>query len=66
MATTDTIYFADTDYVPPDGLIEKAPLAPSSTSTLLARGQNNPIAIAVDATKVYWANAACSIWSQDR
>jgi hypothetical protein len=66
-ATTDTIYFADAD--PNDsgnGFIEKTALAPNSTPILLARGQLSPIAIAVGATKVYWATGNCAIMSQNR
>jgi hypothetical protein len=68
-ATADAIYFADSD--PPDptmpnaagGFIERTPLAANSTPTLLVRGQKQPIAIAVDSSKVYWANSDCSIQS---
>jgi hypothetical protein len=63
-ATTDTIYFADGQAG--DGFIEKTPLAPGSTATVLARGQNTPIAIAVDAKKVYWATSDCAVMSLDR
>jgi hypothetical protein len=66
-ATADAIYFADADPTDPThGYIEKTSLAPSSTATPLARGQSSPIAIAVDATKVYWATSDCAIWSLNR
>jgi hypothetical protein len=71
-ATADTIYFADADpqdpagSTPPGGFIEKTALAPSSTAILLARGQTLPLAIAVDATKVYWATSDCAIMSVSR
>jgi hypothetical protein len=66
-ATTNTIYFADADLGDPThGFVEKTPLAPNSTPTRLARGQNLPIALAVDSTKVYWANSDCAIWSHSR
>jgi hypothetical protein len=67
VANTDTIYFADAD--PTDlsnGFIEKTALAPNSTAVLLARRQKSPIAIAVDATKVYWATSDCAIMSEPR
>jgi hypothetical protein len=66
-ATTDAIYFADADPSDPThGFIEETPLAPNSVATVIARGQNAPIAIAADAKTVFWANADCSIWSQTR
>jgi hypothetical protein len=70
-ATADAIYFADADPFDPtrasaQGFIEKTALAPNSAPILLARGLNSPMAIAVDSTKVYWANADCSIMSQNR
>jgi hypothetical protein len=66
-ATTDTIYFVLQDqYDSPQGFIAKTPLAPPShRATRLARGQR-PIAITVDATKVYWATSDCAIWSLNR
>jgi VCBS repeat-containing protein len=66
-ATTDSIYFADADPTDPtNGFIEKTGLAPNSTATLLARGQSSPLAVAVGATKVYWATSDCAIWSLNR
>jgi hypothetical protein len=67
VAAADAIYFADVD--PSDatnGYIEKTTLAPNSTPVLLARGQKTSIAIAVDASKVYWASSDCAIMSQNR
>jgi hypothetical protein len=67
VAMTDAIYFADADPSDPThGYIEKTALAPNSTAMLLARGQTSPTSVAADATKVYWANADCSIMSQNR
>jgi hypothetical protein len=66
-ATTDAIYFADAEStVATNGFIEKTALAPNSTPVLLARGQSAPLAIAVDASKVYWATSDCAIWSLKR
>jgi hypothetical protein len=63
----DAIYFADADPNDPNGgFVEKTALAPNSTPVLLARAQKAPIAIAVDATRIYWASSDCSIWSQNR
>jgi hypothetical protein len=63
-ATDKKIYFADADPTDPNnGFIEVTALDPNSTPTLLARAQKSPIAIAVDATKVYWATSDCSIQS---
>jgi hypothetical protein len=64
VATTDTIYFTSVDPgAPMDSVILKTPLAANSTAIKMVRGQNSPQAIAVDASKVYWANADCSIGS---
>jgi hypothetical protein len=64
VASTDTIYFTSVDpQAPMDSVILKTPLAPNSTAIKLVRGQNSPQAIAIDASKVYWANADCSIGS---
>jgi hypothetical protein len=61
----DAIYFAETpDSYPPAptaGLIERSPLAPGSTAVAIARGQQGPGAMAVDATNVYWATSDCAI-----
>jgi hypothetical protein len=66
-ATPSLIYYADWDETDPmHGFIERTPLVPNSTPTLLARGQLTPLAIAVDAKKVYWATGNCAIFSQDR
>ena len=65
-ATTDTIYFVEVDtYDPLHGFIAKTPLARNSLATRLARGPK-AIAIAVDATKVYWATSDCAIRSSNR
>jgi hypothetical protein len=63
----DTIYFGDAD--PGDlthGYIEKTSIMPNSTPILLARAQNAPQSMALDAAKVYWATADCAIMGQDR
>jgi hypothetical protein len=61
--TADTIYFAE------DGIVEKAAAASNPSNDppiLLARGQMAPTSMAVDATKVYWSTADCSIASLNR
>ena len=62
--STDTAYFAS-GIAATTGVIEKAKLTanPSQSPVQVARGQNAPVSIALDATKVYWANSDCSIWS---
>jgi hypothetical protein len=64
VASTDTIYFASTDQQDAkNAVILKTPLAPNSTPIKLARAQNAPNSMALDATKVYWATADCGIFS---
>jgi hypothetical protein len=64
---TDTIYFGDADPGDPThGFIERTSLAPNSTPILLARAQNSPQSMALDAARVYWATADCAIMSQSR
>jgi hypothetical protein len=62
--STDTIYFAS-GMTATGGVIEKAKFTakPSDLPVLVARSQNAPTSLALDATKVYWANGDCSIWS---
>lgn len=68
----DRVFFAADDYwldypgpeAPPAnaGVIEMAPLAPGSISTVLARGQNRPQSIASDGNRVFWSTGDCAIW----
>jgi hypothetical protein len=51
----DALYFADGD------LVERTSYLPGAEVLPLARGQTPTGALAVDATRVYWANADCSI-----
>jgi hypothetical protein len=43
------------------GFIEKTPYAQQSTAIPIARGQDTPSSLAVDATKVYWSTGDCAI-----
>jgi hypothetical protein len=66
-ASADSIYFASVDSATPTaGVILKSPAAVNTNNappTFLARNQNAPQSMAVDATKVYWATGDCSIQS---
>jgi hypothetical protein len=57
----DNIYFGESE-----GVIEKAAYAPSSIAIPIARGQDTPSSLAVDATKVYWSTGDCAINSTPR
>jgi hypothetical protein len=66
-ASTRTIYFAEYGLDPVTltavSYIEKTPLAINSTQILMQRGQGNVTSMTVDASRVYWARADCSIYS---
>jgi hypothetical protein len=63
-ATADTIYFASVDpAMPKTAVISKTALTKGSAATQMALAQNSPTSMAVDASRVYWANADCSIAS---
>jgi hypothetical protein len=63
--TTDTVYFGSFDpQTDKSGMIQKAPAAPNTTNASpisMARGLAQPTSMVVDATKVYWTAADCTI-----
>ena len=62
----DFIYFGDGDLGEGDGVIEKTPYTENSTAIPIARGQDTPSSLALDATNVYWSTGDCAINSAPR
>jgi hypothetical protein len=58
---SNTIYVADTA-----GVISRTPAVVGASPVPLARGQNQPRAVAVDDARVYWSTADCTIASLER
>ena len=50
-----TVFFAE------NGTIEKAPLAPDSMTTVIARGQMTPSSMVGNADNLFWATSDCAI-----
>jgi hypothetical protein len=59
-ATPSTVYFSDA------GVIYKAPFGPHQIAVRLARRQNGAHSLALDATRVYWATADCTVESAEQ
>ncbi len=64
----DFLYFSESFGLTgdPSGIVEQTAYAPNSTSFVLARGQQTPRSLAVDATKDNWSTDDCAINSVPR
>jgi stigma-specific protein Stig1 len=64
----DFLYFSESSGLAGDasGIVERTAYAPQSMSYILARAQQTPRSLAVDATKVYWSTDDCAINSVPR